>query len=193
LLGPDDISTGLYYPRNTGSSLQFCQCLLKVFYFFRFLFFIKLDNVSFFFQTDRLVFYAAGVLLVKLTFGLQRAPVRGNILPAFGSILSGCPSRYTGKDAGGYRSADAGMVLAGKVSPYLVYRDKLARGDPLHNAINFPGRWDNTGTRAPSLAHLLVNFDDFRQTLLFGGSIQLLTPALPWFRHANLTSINLML
>jgi hypothetical protein len=167
--------------------------LLKILYFFRFLFFIKLDSMPFFLQTDGLVFYAAGVLLVKLTFGPQRTPVRGNILPAFGSILSGCPSRYAGKDAGGYRSANAGMVLMGEMSPYLVYRGELASGYPPHNAIDFPGCWDNTGTRAPLLAHLLVNFDDFRQTLLFGGSIQLLTPAFLRCSHTNLTSINLML
>jgi hypothetical protein len=173
-----------------NDSLKLCQRLLKIFYFFRFLFFIKLDSVPFFFQTDGLVFHAAGVLLIELTLGLQRAPVRGDILPSFGSILSGCPSRYTGKDAGGYRSADAGMVLTGKVSPYLVYRGEPAPRYPLHNAINFPGCRDNTGARAPPPAHLLVNFDDLRQALLFSSSIQFFPPAFSRFLHANLTSIN---
>jgi hypothetical protein len=136
--------------------------------------------VPFFYQTDRLVFHAAGIFLIKLPFGLQRAPVRGDILLAFGSILSGCPSRYAGKDAGGYRSANAGMVLAGKVSPYLVYRGELARGDLLHNAIHFPGRRDNTGARAPPLAHLLVNLNHPGQALVIG---QLFTPAFSWFSH----------
>jgi hypothetical protein len=88
------------------------------------------------FEAFGLGFDTPGVFFVDFTLRFQRPPVWGNIFFAFGSILGGCTSRYPGKDAGGYRSAKAGVVLFRQHLAYLVYRDKLAFRDLFHDFIH---------------------------------------------------------
>ena len=132
------------------------------------------------FKAFGLGFHAAGVFLVEFPFRFQRALVRSNVFPAFGSIFGGCTSRYPGKDAGGYRSTDAGTVLSGKEGTYLVYGGEPALRHSAHYLINLPRCRDNTGARTPPLAHLLSDFNNPGQIFVLG---QLFPPALAHFSH----------
>ena len=99
--------------------------------------FIHLNIMPLGSQTGGMVCHAAGVFLVEFTLGFQCSPVRGYVFPAFGGILGGCTSRYPGKNAGGYRSAEAGIVLLRQYLTYLIYGDKLAFWHLLHDAVHF--------------------------------------------------------
>ena len=112
-------------------------------------------------QTFGLVGHAAGVFLVEFTPGFQCPPVRGDVFPAFGGILGGCTSRYPGKNAGGYRSAEAGTVLFRQHLTDLIYRDQGPLRDLSHDFIHFHRCRDNHRACPPSLAHFLGDFNYF--------------------------------
>jgi len=97
---------------------------------------VRFNGVAFRFELFSLGGNAAGVFMVEFTFAFQSPPVRGNVFFAFGSILGGCTSRNSGKDAGGYRSAKAGVVLSGQHLTYLIDGDKPAFRYLLHDGIN---------------------------------------------------------
>jgi hypothetical protein len=111
------------------------------------------------FELFGLSFHAAGVFFVNLSLSFQRPPVRGDILLAFGGVLFGCTSRNPGKDAGGYRSAEAGAVLFSQLLTYLVNRDKPAFRDLPHDFVHLEWRRNNHRTLSPPLTHLRGDFN----------------------------------
>ena len=84
----------------------------------------------------RLGLRTTGVFFIKLAAGLNRTPVRGYIFLTPGDVLFGCPSRYADKDAGGYRSAEAGVVPFSHHLAYLMNRDQPALRNAFHGGVH---------------------------------------------------------
>ena len=96
----------------------------------------RLDGVPLVFQALLLRFHATREFLVEFAPGFYRPPVRGNVRFAFGGILFGRTGRNPDEYAGGYRSAEAGIMPLGQLLAYLVYRNKPAFRHLLHDAVH---------------------------------------------------------
>lgn len=160
--------------------LNLHQLGLPVLDAFGFAIFTHLDSVAFSYQLLRLPFQSAGVFFVYLSLAFESSPVRRYLRDAINKVFFGRPGRYPGKDAGGNRSAEGGVMPPGQHPPYLVDGDKTAFRHHLHNAVDLQRRGDNTGAFSPFLTHLFIDLDDLRRLVL----VEFLFPSFLQFRHS---------
>ena len=118
------------------SALHLYQFIFPVFYSLWLPCPVWLNRMALGFKVFCLGFEAAGVFLVELPFSLQRPPVRRGIFVTLSDILDGRTGRDAGKDAGGYRSAEGGVIFSGHCRAYLINRDELPRRYAFHEGVH---------------------------------------------------------
>ena len=138
-------------------------------------------------QPGGLIYHAPRKFFIENPAFLQCPPVRRDVFFTFSSILFRRTGGNTGKNAGSYGSAKAGVMLFREPCSNLIDRNESTLRNTTHYLIDFYGSRDHAGTRAPLLAHLLADFDNFRHVFAVQ---QLFFPGLLHFNHSLPTIIS---
>jgi len=88
--------------------------------------------MAFSFQTLGLFRNPTGVFFVKLPFTLKRPPIRSAVFVPISDVLNSRTGRDAGKNAGGNRSAKAGVVLVRHIRANRVYCNHFTSWDAFH-------------------------------------------------------------